>query len=140
MFPLVLLTSLLATAVAADDHPAGHADGAKLAATTSSQWTTIYLTDGVTATMVLPIPASTAAEIRTATSTVSSAPPPPPPPPPGVTPPIVSPPPLVSPTLARPTIVTAVPPTVVTAAAGQVVCDGSVMGMVVACGLGLLAL
>ncbi|EHA56606.1 hypothetical protein MCOR27_009340 [Pyricularia oryzae] len=135
MLPLILLTSLLTTAVAANDHPAGHADGAKLAAATSSLWTTIYLTDGVTATMVLPIPASTAA----ATLPVS-APPPPPPPPPAVTPPIVSPPPLASPTLAKPTIVTAVPPTVVTAAAGQVVCDGSVMGMVVACGLGLLAL
>ncbi|KAI6346185.1 hypothetical protein MCOR25_010993, partial [Pyricularia grisea] len=61
MLPIILLTSLLATAVAADDHPAGHADGAKLAQTTSSLWTTIYLTDGVTATMVLPIPASTAA-------------------------------------------------------------------------------
>ncbi|TLD25320.1 hypothetical protein PspLS_06199 [Pyricularia sp. CBS 133598] len=133
MLPLVLLTSLLTTTVAAHDHPAGHADGAKLAATTSSPWTTIYLTDGVTATMVLPIPASTAA----ATLPVSA---PPPPPPPAATPPIVSPPPLASPTLAKPTIVTAVPPTVVTAAAGQVVCDGSVMGMVVACGLGLLAL
>lgn len=57
MLPLTLLTSLLVAVVSAHDHPAGHVDGVIMTAS-PTQWTTIYLSQGLTTTMVLPVPGS----------------------------------------------------------------------------------